>query len=71
MMAYIICVVLCIVIRDLFVESEKKTTTKNISPLDGDIKHYIAIHIPKPINNKSVNNFTWDASRVRPREDAG
>ena len=69
MMAYIICVVLCIVIRDLFVESEKKT--KNISPLDGDIKHYITIHIPKPINYKSVNNFTWDASIVRPREDAG
>ena len=69
MMAYIICVVLCIVIRDLFVESEKKKK-KNISPLDGDIKHYIAIHVPKPINYKSVNNFTWDASRVRPREDA-
>ena len=69
-MAYIICVVLCIVIRDLFVESEK-TTTKNVSLLDGDIKHYRAIHIPKSINYKSVNSFTWDASIVRPREDAG
>ena len=64
MMAYIIWVVLCIVIRDLFVESEKNNNKEHI-------KHNLAIHVSKPINYKSVKNFTRDASRVRPREDAG